>query len=52
MRYLLDLRVRLQQRRNRVHMTDARHYETELQLFLQFLDDNTYLQTLLCTLET
>ena len=51
MRYLLDLRVRLQQRRNRVHMTDARHYETELQLFLQFLDDNTYLQTLLCTLE-
>lgn len=31
MRHLLDLRVRLQQRRNRVHMADAQHYETELQ---------------------
>lgn len=51
MRYLLDLRVRLQQRRNRVHMTDAQHYETELQLFLQFLDNNAYLRTLVCTLE-
>ena len=52
MRHLLDLRVRLQQRRNRVHMTDAQHYETELQLFLQFLDSNTYLRALLCTLDT
>ena len=51
MRYLLDLRVRLQQRRNRVHMVDYRHYETELQLFLQFLDDNPYLRALLHTLD-
>ena len=52
MRHLLDLRVRLQQRRNRVHMADAQHYETELQLFLQFLENNTYLHALICTLET
>ena len=51
MQYLLDLRVRLQQRRDRVHMTDYRHYETELQLFLQFLDNNPYLRALLCTLD-
>ena len=51
MRYLLDLRVRLQQRRNRVLMVDYRHYETELQLFLQFLDDNPYLRALLHTLD-
>ena len=51
MRHLHDLRVRLQQRRNRVHTTDYRHYETELQLFLQFLDDNPYLRALLQTLE-
>ena len=50
MRHLHDLRVRLQQRRNRVHVTDYRHYETELQLFLQFLDDNPYLRALLCAL--
>ena len=51
MRHLHDLRVRLQQRRNRVHVTDYRHYETELQLFLQFLDDNPYLNALLRALE-
>lgn len=51
MRHLQDLRVRLQQRRNRVHMTDYRNYETELQLFLRFLDDNPYLRALLRTLE-
>lgn len=34
MRYLRDLRCRLQQRRNRVYKTDYRHYETELQIFL------------------
>ena len=51
MRHLHDLRVRLQQRRNRVHVTDYRHYETELQLFLRFLDDNPYLHALLRTLE-
>lgn len=51
MRHLRDLRVKLQQRSNRVRMVDWQHYETELQLFLQFLDDNTYLRTLLCTLD-
>ena len=51
MQYLLDLRVRLQQRRDRVHMTDYQHYETELQLFLKFLEDNPYIRALLCTLD-
>ena len=51
MRYLHDLRVRLQQRRTRVQMTDYRNYETELQLFLQFVDDNPYLHALLLELE-
>ncbi|MDE0269024.1 MAG: hypothetical protein OXI96_08320 [Acidimicrobiaceae bacterium] len=50
MQYLRDLRVRLQQRKNRVYRTDAQHYKTELQLFLQFLNKNTYLNALLCTL--
>ena len=51
MRHIHDLRVRLQHRRNRVQMTDYRNYETELQLFLQFLDENPYLRALVCTLE-
>lgn len=51
MQYLRDLRVRLQQRRNRVYKTNFQHYETELQLFLQFLNDNAYLRALLCTLD-
>ena len=52
MRHLHDLRCRLQQRRNRVYKTDYRHYETELQIFLKFLDDNPYLRALLHTLDT
>ena len=51
MRQLLDLRVHLQQRRDRVHMTDPLHFETELQLFLQFLNENPYFRALLRTLD-
>lgn len=51
MQYLRDLRVRLQQHRNRVYKTNYQHYETELQLFLQFLNDNAYLRALLRTLD-
>lgn len=50
MRHLHDLRCRLQQRRNRVYKTDYRQFETELQIFLKFLDDNPYLRALLRTL--
>ena len=51
MRHLHDLRCRLQQRRNRVYKTDYRQFETELQIFLKFLDDNPYLRALLHTLD-
>ena len=50
--YLRNLRVRLQERRIRLYKTDFRTYDAELRYFLQFLDDNTYIRSLLATLET
>ena len=49
--YLRNLRVRLQERRNRLHKTDYRTYDTELRYFLRFLDENTYTRSLLVTLD-
>ena len=48
--YLRNLRVRLQERRNRLYKTDFRTYDAELRYFLQFLDENTYIRSLLATL--
>ena len=50
--YLRNLRVRLQERRIRLYKTDFRTYDAELRYFLQFLDDNTYIRSLLAMLET
>ena len=49
--YLQDLRVRLQERRNRLYRTDHRSYPEELQYFLRFLDENPYIHSLLTVLE-
>ena len=51
MPYLHNLRVKLQQRRNRVHKASVKQYETELRMFLQFLKDHTHLRSLLEALE-
>ena len=48
--YLHNLRVRLQERRNRLYKTDSITYDAELRYFLQFLDENTYIRSLLATL--
>lgn len=49
--YLRNLRVRLQERRNRLYKAGYRTYKVELRYFLQFLDDNPYTQSLLETLD-
>ena len=49
--YLRNLRIRLQERRHRLYKTDFRTYDTELRYFLQFLDGNTYIRSLLTTLD-
>ena len=49
--YLRNLRVRLQERRHRLYKTDFRTYEAELRYFLQFLDENNYIRSLLATLD-
>ena len=49
--YLRNLRVHLQERRNRLYRTDFRTYDAELRYFLHFLDDNTYIRSLLATLD-
>lgn len=51
MLYIQNLRVKLQQRRNRVHKASTQQYETELRMFLQFLDDNIHLRSLIEELE-
>ena len=48
--YLRNLRVRLQERRNRLYRTGFRAYDAELRYLLQFLDDNHYTRSLLDTL--
>ena len=50
--YLQDLRVRLQERRNRLLKTNFMTFDTELRYFLQFLDENTFTRSMLVTLET
>ena len=49
--YLHNLRVRLQERRKRLYRTDSITYDAELRYFLQFLDENTYIRSLLATLD-
>ena len=51
MLYLRDLRVRLQERRNRLYKTGYQHHETELRFLLEFLDSNPYIRSLLATIE-
>ena len=51
MLYLRNLRVRLQERRNRLYRTDSITYDAELRYFLQFLAENTYIRSLLATLD-
>ena len=48
--YLRNLRVRLQERRNRLYKAGYRTYDVEVRYFLQFLDDNPYTKSLLETL--
>lgn len=50
MLYLRNLRVRLQERRDRLYRTDSITYDAELQYFLQFLEKNTYIRSLLTEL--
>ena len=49
--YLRNLRVRLQERRNRLYKTGYRTYPAELCYMLQFLDDNPYSRSLLTALD-
>ena len=49
--YLQDLRVRLQERRNRLYRAGYRSYAEELQYFLHFLDENPYIRSLLTVLD-
>ena len=49
--YLRDLRVRLQERRNRLYRTGHQSYGDELRYFFQFLDENPYLRSLLTVLD-
>ena len=49
--YFHNLRVRLQERRKRLYRTDSITYDAELRYFLQFLDENTYIRSLLATLD-
>ena len=49
--YLQDLRVRLQERKTRLHRAGHRSYAEELQYFLNFLDENPYIHSLLTMLD-
>ena len=49
--YLHNLRVRLQERRNRLYKTDHITYSAELRYLLQFLHENTYICSLLAALD-
>ena len=44
--YLHNLRVRLQERRNRLYKTGYRTYDAELLYLFQFLDGNQYTRSL------
>ena len=45
--YLRNLRVRLQDRRNRMHRIDMIQYESELRQFLEYLENTPYIRSLL-----
>ena len=49
--YLHNLRVRLQERRNRLYKTGYRTFPAELCYMLQFLDDNPYTRSLLTAVD-
>ena len=49
--YLHNLRVRLQERRNRLYKTSHKTYGAELRYLLQFLESNSYTRSLLSTLD-
>ena len=49
--YLRNLRVRLQERRNRLYKTTYRTYDTELRYLFQFLNEETYIRSLVSVLE-
>ena len=49
--YLRNLRVQLQERRNRLYKTSYRTHDAELRYLLQFLDDNPYTRSLLAALD-
>ena len=51
MYYLRNLRVHLQERRNRLYKTGHVQYSTELRFFLQFLDGHSYTHSLLEVIE-
>ena len=49
--YLRDLRVKLQERKNRLYRNGHRTYPAELLYLLQFLDGNPYTRSLLAALD-
>lgn len=49
--YLQNLRVRLQERRSRLYRAGHQSYHDELQYFLQFLNENPYIRSLLTVLD-
>ena len=49
--YLRNLRVRLQERRNRLYKTYYRTFDAELRYLLRFLYANTYIRSLLACLD-
>ena len=49
--YLRDLRVRLQERRNRLYRAGFKGYEDELRYLFHFLDENSYTRSLLSVLD-
>ena len=49
--YLRNLRVQLQERRNRLYRTGFRSYDAELLYLLQFLDRNPYTRSLLVAID-
>lgn len=51
MLHLHNLRVRLQERRNRLYRTSHKTYGTELRYLLQFLESNPYTHSLLSALD-
>ena len=51
MLHLRDLRVQIQQRRNRIHRTDHEYFNDELLYTFQFLNKSAYIRNLMTTIE-